>query len=87
MEVSHNLQKHLAEFGLTEAVDKAKADLSNISGKKDLYLSNVFHASAMEMDVTGNPVRHQHLQLRKAGQSPTFLRRSPLHFPVEGQQE
>ncbi|KAI4815199.1 hypothetical protein KUCAC02_005355 [Chaenocephalus aceratus] len=55
MEVSHNLQKHLAEFGLTEAVDKAKADLSNISGKKYLYLSNVFHASAMEMDVTGNP--------------------------------
>ncbi|XP_010789566.1 serpin H1b [Notothenia coriiceps] len=55
MEVSHNLQKHLAELGLTEAVDKTKADLSNISGKKDLYLSNVFHASAMEMDVTGNP--------------------------------
>lgn len=55
MEVSHNLQKHLAELGLTEAVDKAKADLSNISGKKDLYLSNVFHASAMEWDTEGNP--------------------------------
>ncbi|KAM8853808.1 serpin H1b isoform 1-T3 [Synchiropus picturatus] len=55
MEVSHNLQKHLAELGLTEAVDKAKADLSNISGKKDLYLSNVFHASALELNVEGNP--------------------------------
>ncbi|XP_056100465.1 serpin H1a [Rhinichthys klamathensis goyatoka] len=55
MEVSHNLQKNLAELGLTEAVDKAKADLSNISGKKDLYLSNVFHASAMEWDTEGNP--------------------------------
>ncbi|XP_006627785.1 serpin H1b [Lepisosteus oculatus] len=55
MEVSHNLQKHLGELGLTEAVDKAKADLSNISGKKDLYLSNVFHASAMELDTEGNP--------------------------------
>ncbi|XP_051766277.1 serpin H1a [Ctenopharyngodon idella] len=55
MEVSHNLQKHLAELGLTEAVDKTKADLSNISGKKDLYLSNVFHASAMEWDTEGNP--------------------------------
>ncbi|KAM9801163.1 serpin H1b [Neosynchiropus ocellatus] len=55
MEVSHNLQKHLAELGLTEAVDKAKADLSNISGKKDLYLSNVFHASALELTVEGNP--------------------------------
>jgi len=56
MEVSHNLQKHLGELGLTEAVDKAKADLSNISGKKDLYLSNVFHASAFELDIEGNAV-------------------------------
>ncbi|KAG7278515.1 hypothetical protein CRUP_004124 [Coryphaenoides rupestris] len=45
MEVSHNLQ----------AVDKAKADLSNISGKKDLYLANVLHASALELDTLGNP--------------------------------
>lgn len=49
------LQKHLAELGLTEAVDKAKADLSNISGKKDLYISSVFHASALELDIEGNP--------------------------------
>ncbi|KAL7848310.1 hypothetical protein AOLI_G00230280 [Acnodon oligacanthus] len=55
MEVSHNLQKHLGQIGLTEAVDKAKADLSNISGKKDLYLSNLFHASALEWDTEGNP--------------------------------
>ncbi|XP_062242670.1 serpin H1b isoform X2 [Platichthys flesus] len=55
LEVSHNLQKHLADLGLTEAVDKAKADLSNISGKKDLYLSNVYHASALELDIDGNP--------------------------------
>ncbi|XP_003968301.2 serpin H1b [Takifugu rubripes] len=55
VDVSHNIQKYLAELGLTEAVDKAKADLSNISGKKDLYLSNVFHASAVELDVDGNP--------------------------------
>ncbi|KTF83023.1 hypothetical protein cypCar_00028903 [Cyprinus carpio] len=55
MEVSHDLQKHLAELGLTEAVDKSKADLSNISGKKDLYLANVFHASALEWDTEGNP--------------------------------
>ncbi|CAL8364270.1 unnamed protein product [Lota lota] len=56
MEVSHNLQKHLGELGLTDAVDKAKADLSNISGKKDLYLANVFHSSAVEWDTEGNPI-------------------------------
>ncbi|XP_026877200.1 serpin H1-like [Electrophorus electricus] len=55
MEVSHDLQKHLSKLGMTEAVDKAKADLSSISGKKDLYLSNVFHASAMEWGTEGNP--------------------------------
>ena len=37
-------------------MDKAKADLSNISGKKDLYLSNVFHASAFQLDIEGNEV-------------------------------
>ncbi|KAM4620181.1 serpin H1a [Polymixia lowei] len=56
MEVSHDLQKHLGELGLTEAVDKSKADFSNISGKKDLYLANMFHASAMEWDTDGNPM-------------------------------
>ncbi|TRY66151.1 hypothetical protein DNTS_010868 [Danionella cerebrum] len=55
MEVSHDLQKHLGELGLSEAVDKSKADLSKISGKKDLYLANVFHASALEWDTEGNP--------------------------------
>lgn len=54
LEVTHNLQKHLGELGLTEAVDKSKADFSNMSGKKDLYLSNLFHASALEMDTEGN---------------------------------
>ncbi|MEQ2158163.1 Serpin H1, partial [Goodea atripinnis] len=52
MEVSHNLQV----LGLTEAVDKSKADLSNISGKKDLYLSSVLHAAALEWDSHGNEI-------------------------------
>lgn len=51
----HHFQKHLAELGLTEAIDKTKADLSKISGKKDLYLANVFHAAALEWDTEGNP--------------------------------
>lgn len=29
--------------------------MSNISGKKDLYLSNLYHASSLELDVAGNP--------------------------------
>ncbi|XP_078401115.1 serpin H1-like [Cetorhinus maximus] len=53
--VSHELQKHLASIGLTTAVDKSKADLSKISGKKDLYLANVVHAAALEWSTDGNP--------------------------------
>lgn len=49
------LQKHLAGLGLTEAIDKNKADLSRMSGKKDLYLASVFHANAFEWDTDGNP--------------------------------
>uniref|UniRef100_A0A8C3YBE5 Serpin H1 n=1 Tax=Catagonus wagneri TaxID=51154 RepID=A0A8C3YBE5_9CETA len=49
------LQKHLAGLGLTEAIDKNKADLSRMSGKKDLYLASVFHATAFEWDTDGNP--------------------------------
>lgn len=53
---SHLLpQKHLAGLGLTEAIDKNKADLSRMSGKKDLYLASVFHATAFEWDTEGNP--------------------------------
>lgn len=48
-------QKHLAGLGLTEAIDKNKADLSRMSGKKDLYLASVFHATAFEWDTEGNP--------------------------------
>ncbi|XP_048454423.1 serpin H1-like [Rhincodon typus] len=53
--VSHELQKHLASIGLATAVDKTKADLSKISGKKDLYLANVLHAAALEWSTDGNP--------------------------------
>ncbi|XP_041051752.1 serpin H1-like isoform X1 [Carcharodon carcharias] len=53
--VSHELQKHLQELGLTEAVDKNKADFSGITGKKDLHLSNMLHATAIEWNIEGNP--------------------------------
>lgn len=53
--VSHQLQKHLGGVGLAAAVDKSKADLSKISGKKDLYLASVIHGTAWEWDTEGDP--------------------------------
>ncbi|XP_030010916.1 serpin H1-like [Sphaeramia orbicularis] len=85
MEVSHNLQKHLEELGLTEAVDKAKADLSNISGKKDLYLSSVFHASAMEWDTDGNEINTAVFATDKLKSPKLFYADHPFIFLVKDQ--
>ncbi|KAJ7990636.1 hypothetical protein DPEC_G00302450 [Dallia pectoralis] len=81
--VSHNLQKTLGELGLTDAVDKTKADLSNISGKKDLYLSNVFHGSAMEWDVDGNPYDTSIFGTEKLRNPKLFYADHPFIFLVK----
>ncbi|XP_029925657.1 serpin H1a [Myripristis murdjan] len=85
MEVSHDLQKHLGELGLTEAVDKTKADLSNISGKKDLYLSNVFHASALEWDTHGNDADTSIFGTDKLKNPKLFYADHPFIFLVKDQ--
>lgn len=85
MEVSHDLQKHLEELGLTEAVNKAKADLSNISGKKDLYLSSVFHASAMEWDTDGNEMDTAIFATDKLKNPKLFYADHPFIFLVKDQ--
>lgn len=85
MEVSHNLQKHLKELGLTEAVDKSKADLSNISGKKNLYLSSMFHASAMEWDTVGNEIDVSIFGTDKLKNPKVFYADHPFIFLVKDQ--
>ncbi|KPP68179.1 serpin H1 precursor-like [Scleropages formosus] len=76
-------KKYLAELGLTEAVDKNKADLSNISGKKDLYLSNVFHASALEWDTEGNPFDASIFGTEKLRNPKLFYADHPFIFLVK----
>lgn len=85
MEVSHNLQKHLEGLGLTEAVDKSKADFSNISGKKDLYLSSVFHASALEWDTEGNEMDTSIYASEKLRNPKLFYVDHPFIFLVKDQ--
>ncbi|KAG9340161.1 hypothetical protein JZ751_021886 [Albula glossodonta] len=55
LDIKHELQKHLQQLGLVEAVDKSKADFSGITGKKDLHVSNFLHATAFELNTGGNP--------------------------------
>lgn len=85
MEVSHDLQKHLQELGLTEAVNKSKADLSKISGKKDVYLSSVFHASAMEWDTDGNEMDVSIFSTDKLKSPRLFYVDHPFIFLVKDQ--
>lgn len=85
MEVSHDLQKHLQELGLTEAVDKSKADFSNMSGKKDLYLSSVFHAAALEWDTDGNEMDTSIYASDKLRSPKLFYADHPFVFFVKDQ--
>ena len=72
-------------MGLTEAVNKSKADLSKITGKKDLYLSNVFHASAMEWDTEGNPMDTSVFGTDKLKSPKLFYADHPFIFLVKDQ--
>ncbi|XP_061558331.1 serpin H1a [Phycodurus eques] len=85
MEVSHNLQKHLEKLGLTEAVNKSKADLSNMSGKKDLYLASVFHAAAMELATEGNEMDTTVFGTDKLKSPKLFYADHPFIFLVKDQ--
>lgn len=77
------MQKYLGELGVTEAVDKNKADLSNISGKKDLYLANVFHASSFEWDIAGNPADTSIFGTDKVKNPKLFYADHPFIFLVK----
>lgn len=79
-------KKHLGEIGLTDAVDKSKADLSNMSGKKDLYLSNVLHASAWEWDTEGNPFDTSIFGSEKLRNPRLFYADHPFIFLVKDNQ-
>ncbi|TDH04599.1 hypothetical protein EPR50_G00134480 [Perca flavescens] len=85
MEVSHNLQKSFGKLGLTEAVDKSKADLSKISGKKGLYLASVFHASALEWGTDGNEMDMSVFSTDKLKNPKLFYADHPFIFLVKDQ--
>lgn len=85
IQTSAPVQKHLGKLGLTEAVDKSKADLSKISGKKDLYLASVFHASAMEWDTDGNEMDLSLFGTDKLKDPKLFYADHPFIFLVKDQ--
>ncbi|MBN3301396.1 serpin H1-like [Amia ocellicauda] len=83
VDVSHELQKHLKELGLAEAVDKTKADFSGFTGRRDLHLSAFLHTAALELDTEGNPFDEQ-IYGRQELKSPNlFYADHPFIFLVQ----
>ncbi|NWW88345.1 ILEU inhibitor, partial [Rhynochetos jubatus] len=53
LEESYNLKSDLAALGLLDVFDSGKADLSGMSGARDLFLSQVIHKSFVEVNEEG----------------------------------
>lgn len=66
-------------------MDKSKADLSNITGKKDLYLSNLFHASALKWGTDGNEIDVSIFGTDKLKSPKLFYADHPFIFLVKDQ--
>ncbi|XP_061104486.1 serpin H1-like isoform X2 [Conger conger] len=83
LDVKHELQKHLQQLGLVEAVDKSKADFSGITGNKDLHISSFLHATAFEITPGGNPF-DQNLYGREELKTPKlFYADHPFIFLIQ----
>ena len=49
----YSLKQPLIDMGMSQAFDENLADFSGMTGKKDLYISNVIHASFVEVNEKG----------------------------------
>ncbi|KAJ1200955.1 hypothetical protein NDU88_004774 [Pleurodeles waltl] len=50
---SYDMREILSSMGMSDAFNQGKADLSGMSNKNDLYLSNVFHKAFVEVNEEG----------------------------------
>mmetsp|Transcript_30436 Transcript_30436/g.26845 ORF Transcript_30436/g.26845 Transcript_30436/m.26845 type:complete len:105 (+) Transcript_30436:2-316(+) len=48
-----NAKAVLQQMGINDAFNKYKADFSDITGNKELYISNVIHKAIIEVDEDG----------------------------------
>ncbi|XP_006888769.1 PREDICTED: leukocyte elastase inhibitor [Elephantulus edwardii] len=53
LEESYNLNSHLAHLGVQDIFNSSKADLSGISGNRDLIISKIIHKSFVEVNEEG----------------------------------
>lgn len=53
LEETYDLKSALSRMGMSDAFDQRKADFSGMSAERNLYLSNVFHKSYVEINEQG----------------------------------
>ncbi|XP_037066923.1 serpin B10 isoform X2 [Peromyscus leucopus] len=53
LEESYDLKSALSSMGMTDAFNQSKADFSNMSSERNLFLSNVFHKTFVEINEEG----------------------------------
>lgn len=53
MEESYDLQSALRDMGMTDAFNHGKANFSNMTSERNLFLSNVFHKTFLEINEEG----------------------------------
>ena len=53
LETNLNLNEALANLGMTDAFDPARADLSGMDGARDLYITDVVHKAFVDVDEAG----------------------------------
>ncbi|XP_004700030.1 leukocyte elastase inhibitor [Echinops telfairi] len=53
LEETYTLNSHLAHLGMQDLFDSSKADLSGMSGARDLYVSKIIHKSFVEVNEEG----------------------------------
>ncbi|KAL6030718.1 hypothetical protein STEG23_011367 [Scotinomys teguina] len=53
LEESYDLKSALSSMGMTDAFNQNKADFSNMSSDRNLFLSNVFHKTFVEINEEG----------------------------------
>ncbi|EGW10478.1 Serpin B10 [Cricetulus griseus] len=53
LEESYDLKPALSSMGMTDAFSQGEADFSNMSSERNLFLSNVFHKTFVEINEEG----------------------------------
>ena len=53
LEETYDLKSTLSSMGMSDAFNQSKADFSGMSSERNLFLSNVFHKSFVEINEQG----------------------------------